>query len=136
HYARALAHERGHLVAQGLAGPRGHEHERVPAAHERLDDLGLVPAEVRVPPDPAQHVAGGLGHAPTLTAPSYARRRPRPLAWGPRRAAPSSAPLTGPLSRAPRSPRAAPARAGASRTARRRERPPGRAGTRGRTRAR
>src|SRR5690606_35650033 len=74
-----LAAERRHLVARRLARARGHEHERVPAGHDGVDDLGLVPAEVRVPPDPAQHVQGGLGHAPTLTATAdetWARRRP------------------------------------------------------------
>ena len=37
------AHQRGNLVAQGLAAAGGHEHERVAAADHAFDDLGLRP---------------------------------------------------------------------------------------------
>jgi hypothetical protein len=44
----ALARDGRHLVAQRLAAAGGHEHERVAAGDDVLDDLGLRAAEVLV----------------------------------------------------------------------------------------
>ena len=44
-HAGARAHERGDLVAQRLAAAGRHEHEGVAAAHDGVDDLGLLAAE-------------------------------------------------------------------------------------------
>ena len=54
--AGALPDQRGHLVAERLAAAGGHEHERVAAADDGVDDLGLLAAEGVVPPDAVQHL--------------------------------------------------------------------------------
>jgi hypothetical protein len=41
----ALAHERGDLVAEGLATTGGHQHEGVAPGNDVVDDLGLLVAE-------------------------------------------------------------------------------------------
>jgi len=48
--AGALAHERRDLVAEALAAAGGHEHDRVAAGDELIDDLGLLAAEGVVAP--------------------------------------------------------------------------------------
>jgi hypothetical protein len=49
--AGAVADDRRHLVAQALAAARGHQHQRVAAGDDVVDDLGLGPAEVAVAED-------------------------------------------------------------------------------------
>ena len=63
--AGARAHQRGDLVAQRLAAAGGHQHEGVAAAHDVVDDLGLLAAEVVVAEDAVEHVEG-RGHASTV----------------------------------------------------------------------
>ena len=56
----AGAHQRGDLVAQRLAAAGRHQHERVAAAADVLDDLGLLAAE-RVVAEDAVQCLQGLG---------------------------------------------------------------------------
>ena len=56
HHPDAGSVQRRDLVAQRLAAAGGHEHERVAAVHDVLDDLRLAAAEGVVPEDPAQHL--------------------------------------------------------------------------------
>ena len=69
-HAGALAQQRGHLVAQGLAATGRHQHQRVTAAGDVVDDLLLVAAERVVAEDTAQdlqclaHVIAGFGRPP------------------------------------------------------------------------
>ena len=51
HDADAVAQQRGNLVAQRLAAAGGHQHQRVAAAGDVLDDLGLLPAKGRIAED-------------------------------------------------------------------------------------
>ena len=57
-----LAHDGRHLVAQRFAATRGHEHQRVPTAHDMLDDGLLRPAKLRVAKDIVQNKLAG-GHS-------------------------------------------------------------------------
>ena len=52
-----MAHDGRHLVAQRFAAARGHQHQRVAAATNVLDDGRLLAAEVVVAEDLAQHGA-------------------------------------------------------------------------------
>ena len=52
--ARALTHERGNLVAQRLAAAGRHQHQRVAATGNAVDDFSLRAAERRVAEDVAQ----------------------------------------------------------------------------------
>ena len=54
----ALPDQRGDLVAERLAAAGRHEHQRVAAAHDGVDDLGLLAAEGVVPPHGVQHLGG------------------------------------------------------------------------------
>ena len=81
--ADAGAHQRGHLVAQRLAAAGGHEHERVAAGEDRLDDGFLVAAERVVAPHLLQGGAGvreradgGVGRH-RVRVPTGRRSRPR-----------------------------------------------------------
>ena len=63
--AGALPHQGRDLVAQRLAGSGGHQHERVAAGHDRVDDGGLVAAERGVPEhalERLERTGGGAGH--------------------------------------------------------------------------
>ena len=73
HHADAGPDQRRDLVAQRLAAAGRHQHQRVAAADDVLDDLGLLAAEGVVAEDPAQHIdsfgngqPGCLGHAASL----------------------------------------------------------------------
>ena len=57
HDADALAKQRWHLVADRLAATGGHEDQRVAAAGDVSDDLGLLAAEVGVPERAREHLA-------------------------------------------------------------------------------
>ncbi len=57
----AVADDRRHLVAQALAAAGRHQHERVAAAGDVLDDLFLRAAECGVAEDLAEHLARGDG---------------------------------------------------------------------------
>jgi hypothetical protein len=54
HHAHALAQQRRDLVADRLAAAGGHQHQRVAAGGDVLDDLLLEAAEALVPEDLAQ----------------------------------------------------------------------------------
>ncbi len=54
HHAGARPDQRGYLVAKGLAAAGWHQHQRVAAADQVLDDLLLVTAERVVAEHPAQ----------------------------------------------------------------------------------
>ena len=78
----ALPHQRRDLVAQGLAAAGGHEHHRVAAADHVVDHVGLEAAELVVPEDGAQHVAGGGGggqHPASVRKATDGRRPPSPV---------------------------------------------------------
>ena len=69
--------QRRDLVAQRLAAAGRHQHQRVAAADDVVDDLLLLAAEGVVAEDPAEHVEGGVvgraqgeGHPPILRPPS------------------------------------------------------------------
>ena len=62
HHARALAQQRRDLVAEALAAAGRHEHDRVAAARDLRDDLGLLAAERVVAEDGVQRL-GGRGEA-------------------------------------------------------------------------
>ena len=57
--AGALAQQRGDLVAEALAAAGRHEHDRVAAAGDLVDDLGLLAAEGVVAEDGVQRLGGG-----------------------------------------------------------------------------
>jgi hypothetical protein len=61
HHARARPHQRGDLVAERLAAARRHEHERVAALHDAVDDGRLLAAERLVAEDPVQDLERGSG---------------------------------------------------------------------------
>ena len=56
----AAADQRGNLVAEGLAAAGRHQHERVAARDDLLDDLLLGAAEGVVAEHPAQYVQGAV----------------------------------------------------------------------------
>ena len=58
HHARALAQQRGDLVAEALAATGRHEHDGVAAARDLRDDLGLLAAEGVVAEDGVQRLGG------------------------------------------------------------------------------
>ena len=58
HDARALAQQRGDLVAEALAATGRHEHDGVAAARDLRDDLGLLAAEGVVAEDGVQRLGG------------------------------------------------------------------------------
>ena len=51
--ADAIAHERGYLIAQGLAAARRHQHERIVPGNGGCDDRFLLAAELGI----AEHLA-------------------------------------------------------------------------------
>ena len=57
-----LPHQRGNLVAQGLAAAGRHQHQGVVAADEVVDDLPLAVPEGVIAENAAQYL-GWLGHA-------------------------------------------------------------------------
>ena len=59
-HADAAPHQRRDLVAQRLAAAGRHEHERVAAGDDVLDDLLLAAAERVVAEDPLQHPRRGV----------------------------------------------------------------------------
>jgi len=63
HDRRALAQQRGDLVAQRLAAAGGHQHQRVAAGRDLLDDGLLLAAEGGIAEDVFEDVqrAAGLG---------------------------------------------------------------------------
>ena len=58
HHARALAQQRGDLVAEALAATGRHEHDGVAATRDLRDDLGLLAAEGVVAEDGVQRLGG------------------------------------------------------------------------------
>ncbi len=90
--ARSGAHERGNLVAQRLAATGRHEHERVAAGDDVIDDLPLAVTERLVAEDAPQHArrladlgadVGGSHRARILTAAADAATADVPPARGP-----------------------------------------------------
>jgi hypothetical protein len=70
--------EGGDLVAQRLAAAGGHEHERIAARDDVLDDLLLTGPERVVTEHPVQDLKGGI-HVATLRVrgPTFGEVRPR-----------------------------------------------------------
>ena len=61
HHRAALAHQRRNLIAQRLAAAGRHQHQRVAAGCDMLDDLGLRAAKCGVAEDGAQERERGRG---------------------------------------------------------------------------
>ena len=61
-HAGAVPHQRGDLVAQRLAAAGRHQHERVAAGDDVVDDLLLLAAERVVAEHPPQHLQRPVGH--------------------------------------------------------------------------
>jgi hypothetical protein len=59
HQRHPFAQQGGDLVAQGLAAARGHQHQRVAAARDVPDHLGLLPPERRVAEHLVEDLQGG-----------------------------------------------------------------------------
>ena len=59
--AAAVPHDRRHLVAQALAAAGGHQHQRVAAAGDVIDDRGLQATKRAVAEDFVQHLLGSGG---------------------------------------------------------------------------
>jgi len=55
---RAGAHQRRNLVAKRFAAPGGHQHQRIAACNQRLDDFALAAAKIAESEDLAQDPAG------------------------------------------------------------------------------
>ena len=66
HDGHAGAAERRHLVAERLAAAGRHQHQRVAAGHDVIDDLGLVAAELVEAEDGAEDVERLAQHAACL----------------------------------------------------------------------
>ena len=58
--AQPVAQQRGNLEAQRLAAAGGHQHQRVAARRDGVDDGGLLAAERGVAEDTVEQIEGGI----------------------------------------------------------------------------